>query len=1100
MFVIVIPKISFLRFSLPSTSSFFLFWGILFSCFFFLRCPAFAVQSFSLTEEEKAYIQSSKPIEVSYDAFWPPFEKFDQDNQTIQGINFEILMLISELTGLKFEFLHGLTYADALEKLCNGQISMHLSYDTNPEKAKELNAVLSDTFLTTPIAMVGRKYQLTEKSVLAVSKLHPVVVTFVKETFPDNVVIEFDDIHAAYEAVEAGEADYTFENVYAARTAISEGGYPLLHIANLLPLYDKFSFIFNKNVDPRLISIFNKAIATFPQDKFTNILLKHIMTPSYKSQFVQFLSYISVNLLIGIIVLLLALIVFLFIYTKKQQTMKKVLERKQKQVQGMLDAFPMPIYISDIETYEILYFNKAVSKFFGCEDINSKKCYNVFRNLDSPCKNCSNEIIKDLSEPYVWNRYDEEIKNHLQFVDSCISWDDKEKVRLSIISDITEILELEKGKLEQELNTIVSENIPLGITFWNKDGEIVDCNAEVLRIFGFNTKEEYIENFHLLSPNYQPDGRNSKETVEKNHINVLEKGFCRFEWLHNDIDGELIPMEIIHVSTKLAGEDIIITYAKDLREIKHAQIQLKEAELRNTLILDSMPMGVNFWDDANNLIYTNLESATLFGFETKEDFMQNFHIIHPEFQPDGRTSQEVVQQQIADGHTYGTCKSEMMCKHIITGEEIPVEIFMVRTYYQGKNGLIIYFRDMRDHHAMLKEIAGNEKKLRAAKELAEQSTKAKGEFLANMSHEVRTPMNGILGLLHLLEQTPMTDVQVNYVNKISFSANNLMRIIDDILDFSKIEAGKLEMEEQPFTLQSISQEVIDLYGPRCIEKTLSLDVNVGNYATLVLLGDALRLKQVLFNLVSNAIKFTSIGTISLEIESVLESEQNLQCRFAVRDSGIGLTPEQMNRLFSAFSQADSTVTRKYGGTGLGLAISKNIISMMHGDIWVESEYGKGTTFFCTALFPLAPESLQNTLLESTTCSVAEERTLGLTKGHLLLAEDNEINQIVAQEILLSAGFTLDIAADGQEALNLLEKNHYDAVLMDIQMPIMDGYTATKQIRSQEKFACLPIIAMSAHAMKGDKEISLSHGMNDHITKPIDPKLLCKTLQFWLAQK
>ncbi len=1060
-------------------------------------CQALATHQFSLTPEEKEYIAKSKPIEISYDAFWPPFEQYDEATQSIQGINYEILKLISDLTGLKFTFMHGLTYAEALESLSLGNTQMHLSYDTNPKKAEELNSIISNTFLETPIAMIGKNYKITDDCVFAVSKLHPVIIKFLKEAFPKKTIIEFDDITDAYQAVEDNKANFTFENVYAARTVIAEGDFPLLRIVNILPLYDKFSFIFNKNVDPRLVTIFNKAIAAFPQDRFSNILLNHTTSPNYTAQFMRSLSDASINLLIGAIVLLVMLLALLAIYSKKQRDVKKVFEAKQSQIQSMLDAFPMPIYIADMKTYEVLYCNKATYEFFNCDDIVSNACYNIFRNNDAPCQNCTNHIIASISTPHIWDHYDKSLNKHLQFVDSCIDWDNKKKVRLSIITDITETLEVQKEKLEQELNNIMSENLPLCISFWNIEGEIIDCNQEILRTFKFDDKQEFIDKFYLCSPEYQPDGRNSKEAIAQNHINVLRDGYCRFEWLHQSNDGEPIPCEVFHVLSKFGGEDIVIAYAKDLREVKKAQKLLDEAELRNTLMLDSMPMGVHFWDDNDNLIYTNLESVTLFGFETKEDFLKNFQKIHPEFQPDGRRSEDVVKQQIKEGHIHGKCKSEMICRHVVTEEEIPVEIFMVRTSYQGKNGLIIYFRDLREHYAMLKEINDNEQELLHAKDLAEQSTKAKSEFLANMSHEIRTPMNGILGLLHLLEQTSMTETQQGYVQKTSFSANNLMRIINDILDFSKIEAGKLEMEECPFTLQVICQEIRDLYRLPCEEKGLDLNIQSGEYAETLILGDALRLKQVLFNLVSNAIKFTNTGSVSLNIEYSLQVNHELHCQFAVHDTGIGLTQDQIKRLFTAFSQADNTVTRKYGGTGLGLAISKNIIDMMHGNIWVESELGNGSTFFCTAIFNLAPNS---TNVHSLNGEMQEYPTHNQVQGgHLLLAEDNEINQIVAQEILQSAGFTLDIANNGQQALHMLDENSYDAILMDIQMPVMDGYTATKHIRLQEKYVNLPIIAMSAHAMKGDKEVSISHGMNDHITKPIDAEILCRTLHYWISK-
>jgi two-component system sensor histidine kinase/response regulator len=370
-------------------------------------------------------------------------------------------------------------------------------------------------------------------------------------------------------------------------------------------------------------------------------------------------------------------------------------------------------------------------------------------------------------------------------------------------------------------------------------------------------------------------------------------------------------------------------------------------------------------------------------------------------------------------------------------------------------------------------------------------------------------MNGILGMLHLLINTDLQPTQLSYLQKTLYSANNLLRIMNDILDFSKIEAGKLEIENVPFTLQEVCDELHTLFAARIEEKGLAFHLDANSIPRAAILGDPLRLKQVLFNLISNALKFTNTGEIRVAIESRPQDDSHVHYLFSVHDTGIGLTPEQLGRLFSAFTQADASTTRKYGGTGLGLAISKNLVSMMHGDIWAESEPGKGSTFYFTAVFELADGHDEISSGEYQASHGRDESDLPLhtavaradknRKGMILLVEDNEINQMIAEELLKTVGYDVDIANNGQEAVNMVGQKAYDLVLMDIQMPVMDGLAATRKIRENAALGDLPIIAMSAHAMAGDKEKSLDSGMNDHITKPISPDVLYSTLDIWLGR-
>jgi len=397
----------------------------------------------------------------------------------------------------------------------------------------------------------------------------------------------------------------------------------------------------------------------------------------------------------------------------------------------------------------------------------------------------------------------------------------------------------------------------------------------------------------------------------------------------------------------------------------------------------------------------------------------------------------------------------------------------------------------RDHLNGLVEDRTQE--LEKAKQAAEAATRAKSLFLANMSHEIRTPMNAVIGLTYLVLKTELNAKQKDYLQKIKASAGSLLHIINDILDFSKIEAGMLNIEQLDFNLNAVLEQVASLSNVRAVEKGITLQIALNPNVPVLLIGDALRLGQILLNLVSNALKFTESGEVILSVNLGKQDEKNSELIFAVRDSGIGMTEQQQAHLFQFFSQADASTTRRFGGTGLGLAISKQLVEAMGGSIFVKSTPNVGSTF--TFKIPLGLQMMQTTTNPpEPQNSPARDCLQGI---RILLAEDNEINQMIAEELLNDVGIIVDIADNGSIACDkaLSQTAHYDMILMDVQMPVMDGLEATQKIR--EAGVGLPIIAMTAHAMDEEKQRCLRVGMDDHVSKPIDPDAFYETLAKWV---
>ena len=382
-------------------------------------------------------------------------------------------------------------------------------------------------------------------------------------------------------------------------------------------------------------------------------------------------------------------------------------------------------------------------------------------------------------------------------------------------------------------------------------------------------------------------------------------------------------------------------------------------------------------------------------------------------------------------------------------------------------------------------------------EATESASKAKSEFLATMSHELRTPLNGVIGMTELLRGTTLDGKQREFVDACHASGRALLDLINDILDFSKIEAGKLELDRHGFDLEELVRSTVDMVAISARQKELRVDCLIAPGLHRHLCGDSARLRQVLINLIGNAIKFTEKGHVRVQVGAGSDSGIDAAIRFVVADTGIGIPADRVTRLFEPFSQADSSTTRKYGGTGLGLAISRNLVELMGGRIGVESQAGRGSTFWFEVPLPAAdsPPAAAESLPDAADSPLRQ--TVSLAGRRVLLAEDNPINQMFAREVLRQAGIECSTVANGREALEALVNAPFDLVLMDCQMPEMDGFEATRRVRQWELEGRLqghlPVVALTANAIKGDRERCLEAGMDAYVSKPVEPAHLIEAI-------
>jgi signal transduction histidine kinase len=513
---------------------------------------------------------------------------------------------------------------------------------------------------------------------------------------------------------------------------------------------------------------------------------------------------------------------------------------------------------------------------------------------------------------------------------------------------------------------------------------------------------------------------------------------------------------------------------RNITERMKAQMELKNSEAKNRSLLDAIP----------DMIFLVSEDGTFLDCNAPET--------SPLYLPPqsflGRKMQEVLPECVAEQAFHHIHLAKKTGKMQIFEFELSVNdranSYEARINPSGENAFLVLVRD-------ITESKRSQDAIFRAKEDAEAAARAKSEFLANMSHEIRTPLNAIIGMTEILLDTPLQPDQRDCLETVRSSGDVLISVINNILDFSKIEEGKREMEKQPFELRKCIEEAIDLLTPIAAEKYLTLYYHIDECIPRNLQGDATSISQILINLLGNAVKFTDSGEVSINVSGRHLESGRIELYFSVKDTGIGIPKDRMSRLFQSFSQVDMSTTRKYGGTGLGLAISKKLVQLMDGSIWVQSEVGKGSTFSFTIQADAAtPEQC---LEMKETPQEPNLHTDIRNQLKLLIAEDNLVNQKVALLMLKKLGIRADVAANGMEVLAALERQNYDVILMDVQMPEMDGFEAARVIRERWKNGAPHIIAITAHALEGDRKRCIEAGMDDYISKPVRLEELASAL-------
>ncbi|HEX4888099.1 MAG TPA: PAS domain S-box protein [Luteibaculaceae bacterium] len=743
---------------------------------------------------------------------------------------------------------------------------------------------------------------------------------------------------------------------------------------------------------------------------------------------------------------------------------------------------------------EIASANQSLARLTGTpkEDLVGRKLYSWFQIEDllphpvlSPSLNWPNDCLKgellmqpDQGSP-LWTLVDAVLHrdNHGQPIYFIYHIQDIDAVKVH-----QELL----TKQNSELRALLETDNHVAIIGTNKHGQVTHFSkgAETLLGYSAETMVKKMQFGELLNPQQLQahqtgldfEGYANPTPFQILTYNPLRSGWESKEWSLKRQDGRWVTVQLVVTALKNIHGSVMgfISIATDVGARKEADSKFKN-------LLESAPDAMIIANDKGIIELANDQAVIMFGYSKEELIGREVETLIPKRFGEKHHHYRTEYQKAP--HPRGMGEGRELYGLRKNGEEFPVEISL-SPLITGESRLVsAAIRDVTDRKQV-------EKELIQAKEIAEKSVIAKEHFLANMSHEIRTPLNALIGFSQLLEQTPLNDEQREYVESVSISGKNLLTLINDILDYSKIEAGMMTLEQLPVNINKLLQSIEVIFRQPCTHKNIALCLEMDPRLDTHVVADPLHINQILINLVGNAIKFTEKGQITLKSE-VMECEAgSTRLRISISDTGIVIKPEQMNKIFERFGQADSDTSRKYGGTGLGINIVQGLLALYHTKLRVESHEGVGSTFSFELNLPMADEIHQKTM---PTHALTLQPLKNGKAVKILLVEDNLLNQRLALAVLNKMGCETQVAENGKVALELMKEYSFDIILMDMQMPEMDGYEATKVIRNQLQNP-IPIVAMTAHAMAGEREKCFRLGMNGYIAKPFNLKDLQEAIE------